>query len=270
MNPQTRTRLLAEMGVKAVWCLRGQTRAEPELADDPGHQETPAPATPRIESRRAERQPLRVVPEPVVNETPGTAASDDPVARMDWDALEASVRSCTRCGLHKQRRQAVPGVGDRKANWLFVGEGPGAEEDARGEPFVGAAGKLLDAMLGAMGKERGKDVYIANAVKCRPPGNRTPETEEIQACLPYLHRQIELLEPSMIVALGRPAAQSLLAREIKIGPARGQRFEFRGIPVVVSYHPAYLLRTPADKGKAWEDLCFASDLANEAGGTPKD
>ena len=149
------------------------------------------------------------------------------------------------------------GVGYRHAEWMLVGEAPGAEEDARGEPFVGQAGKLLDNMLAAVGMARGRGVYIANTVKCRPPGNRTPEADEMAACFPYLERQIELLRPQLIVALGRPAAQTLLDREVKIGAARGSVFEYRGIPLVVTYHPAYLLRNLPDKAKAWEDLCFA-------------
>jgi DNA polymerase len=150
----------------------------------------------------------------------------------------------------------VLGVGDRNADWLFVGEGPGAEEDARGEPFVGQAGKLLDNMLAAIGLRRGEDVYIANAVKCRPPENRTPTPEETAICHPYLERQIELVRPRLIVALGRPAAQTLLQEDVKIGAARGKLHDYRGIPLIVSYHPAYLLRTPQDKARAWEDLCF--------------
>jgi uracil-DNA glycosylase len=148
-------------------------------------------------------------------------------------------------------------VGDRQADWLFVGEGPGAEEDERGEPFVGQAGRLLDNMLGAIDLKRGEEVYIANAVKCRPPNNRTPEATELAACFPYLSRQIELIRPRLIVALGRPAAQALLNQEIKIGAVRGKLFSHASIPVVVTYHPAYLLRNMADKAKAWEDLCFA-------------
>ena len=179
------------------------------------------------------------------------------VAALDWDGLTERILACRACGLCEQRTQAVPGVGDRQADWLFVGEGPGAEEDARGEPFVGKAGKLLDAMMAAIGIARGKGVYIANTVKCRPPLNRTPETEELAACFPYLARQIELIQPRLIVALGRPAAQSLLNTDIRIASARGRQFDYNGIPVVVTYHPAYLLRNPMDKAKAWEDLCFA-------------
>lgn len=179
------------------------------------------------------------------------------IAAMGWDELSEAVANCRACRLCEQRKQAVLGVGDRKPQWLFVGEGPGAEEDARGEPFVGQAGKLLDAMLAAIGLRRGEGVYIANAVKCRPPGNRTPEASETAACLPYLERQIDLLAPRIIVALGRPAAQTLLNTEIKIAAARGRDFVYRGVPLVVTYHPAYLLRNLPDKARAWEDLLFA-------------
>lgn len=175
----------------------------------------------------------------------------------DWPTLEASIRACQACGLCRQRRQAVPGVGDQQAEWLFIGEGPGAEEDAQGEPFVGAAGKLLDNMLLAIGLKRGENVYIGNAVKCRPPNNRTPDPAEVAACRPYLERQIELLQPKLIVLLGRTAVQSLLASEEALGSLRGRLHRYRDIPVVVTYHPAYLLRTLQDKAKAWEDLCLA-------------
>lgn len=179
------------------------------------------------------------------------------IATLDWDGLEEEIRSCQACVLCERRKQAVPGVGDRKAQWMLVGEGPGAEEDLRGEPFVGQAGKLLDNMLAAVGLRRGEGVYIANAVKCRPPHNRTPESAEIDTCLPFLARQIELVQPRLLVALGRPAAQALLNMEVRIGAARGQLFRYRNTPVLVTYHPAYLLRNPQDKSKAWEDLCFA-------------
>ncbi len=184
---------------------------------------------------------------------------------LDWDALEAEMRACRDCRLHEQRRQAVPGVGDREAPWMFVGEGPGSEEDRRGEPFVGTAGKLLDAMLAAIGLERSRDVFIANAVKCRPPMNRTPATDEIAHCRPFLRRQIELIRPGVLVALGRPAAQALLETEVRINAARGKTFAYEGIPVVVTYHPAYLLRNPADKARAWEDLCLARRVLSENG-----
>ena len=182
------------------------------------------------------------------------------IASLDWEALEADMRACTTCRLHERRKQAVPGVGDRQAQWMLVGEGPGAEEDQCGEPFVGAAGKLLDAMLGAIGLKRGEGVYIANAVKCRPPHNRTPQADEIAACFPYLERQIALVRPRILIALGRPAAQALLDSEVSIGAARGRVFHYHETPLVVTYHPAYLLRNQADKAKAWEDLCFARRL----------
>ncbi len=178
------------------------------------------------------------------------------VANLTWPELQTAVSHCQLCGLCRARKQAVLGVGDTQADWLFVGEGPGAEEDERGEPFVGQAGKLLDAMLTAINLRRGDNVYIANAVKCRPPGNRTPEPAEMSACRPYLERQIALIQPKVIVALGRPAAQTLIGEEIKISAARGRLFEYQGVPLIITYHPAYLLRNLPDKAKAWEDLCF--------------
>jgi DNA polymerase len=187
------------------------------------------------------------------------ATGDDagPVSQLDWPALKASVASCTACALHEKRNKTVFGVGDERADWLFVGEGPGAEEDAQGEPFVGQAGKLLDNMLAAIELKRGANVYIANIVKCRPPGNRNPQAEEAQACAPYLQRQIGLLQPKLIVALGRVAAGNLLGNDASIASLRGQVHAYQGIPLIVTYHPAYLLRTLQDKAKAWEDLCFA-------------
>ncbi len=185
------------------------------------------------------------------------------IATLDWDALEADIHACRQCPLGSGRTQAVPGVGDRQARWMLVGEGPGKEEDHHGEPFVGQAGRLLDNMLAALALQRGANVYIANAVKCRPPHNRTPEAAEIGSCLPYLERQIELVKPRLLLALGRPAAQALLNTEISISRARGRIFDYKGIPVVVSYHPAYLLRNPQDKGKAWADLCFARKVMQQ-------
>jgi DNA polymerase len=193
------------------------------------------------------------MPSPTLAAGEGRGAA---IAGMGWDELRGAVAACDACMLCRDRKQAVLGVGDVHADWLFVGEGPGAEEDERGEPFVGQAGKLLDAMLAAIELRRGEDVYIANVVKCRPPGNRTPEAEETAACWPYLERQIALLRPKLIVVLGRPAAQTLLQAEVKVGESRGRLFDFRGIPLIVTYHPAYLLRNLPDKAKAWEDLCF--------------
>ena len=175
----------------------------------------------------------------------------------DWPALKQQVHDCTQCKLRPTCTQTVFGVGDEKAEWLFVGEGPGADEDAQGEPFVGQAGKLLDNMLAAIKLKRGQNVYIANVVKCRPPNNRTPEAGEITQCLPYLQRQVALIKPKLIVALGKTAATALLGSDATLGSLRGIIHEYHGIPLIVTYHPAYLLRSPAEKAKAWEDLCFA-------------
>jgi uracil-DNA glycosylase family 4 len=188
--------------------------------------------------------------------SPKVAEAEDDVATLDWTALKAAVARCTRCKLAEGRTQTVFGVGDEQADWLFVGEAPGAEEDLKGEPFVGAAGKLLDNMLAAIGLRRGEGVYIANVVKCRPPGNRNPEADEIAACAPYLDRQIALIAPRLIVALGKVAAVRLLGREASIASLRGKLWEYRGRPLIVTYHPAYLLRNLPDKARAWEDLCF--------------
>jgi DNA polymerase len=213
------------------------------------------------------RLPLRDVTPPVMRDAavdpvrtaPVSGAEDRiaRIARLGWSAFAADVQACTACGLCRSRRQAVPGVGDASAEWMFVGEAPGAEEDARGEPFVGQAGRLLDNMLAALGMHRGTNVYIANVLKCRPPGNRTPEPGEVDACRPYLDRQIELIRPKLIVALGRSAATTLLAVDATIASLRGRVHRYQGVPLIVTYHPAYLLRNLPDKAKAWEDLCLA-------------
>ena len=179
-------------------------------------------------------------------------------ATLDWPALAACVADCRRCELHQSRTQTVFGVGDRAARWLVIGEAPGAEEDQRGEPFVGRAGSLLNAMLAAIGLPR-EAVFITNILKCRPPQNRDPRPEEALACSAYLERQIALLEPTIILAVGRIAAQNLLKVDTPIGRMRGQLHHYgdRSIPVVVTYHPAYLLRSPGEKRKAWDDLQLA-------------
>jgi uracil-DNA glycosylase len=229
--------MLEEMGLTPVWRLRS---AESEQSTSPGDlQQTPAATVP-----------------------PAAVSSNDRRAmlmRMDWTELKSSVASCIECELHKKRNKTVFGVGDENADWMFVGEGPGADEDALGDPFVGQAGKLLDNMLAAIKLQRGVGVYIANVVKCRPPGNRNPERAEALACEPYLHRQIELIKPRLIVALGKVAAVNLLARDVSVANLRGKVHEYRDVPLIVTYHPAYLLRTLTDKAKAWEDLCFAVD-----------
>jgi DNA polymerase len=182
-----------------------------------------------------------------------------------WDAVASEVAVCTRCELHQCRTRTVFGVGDREASWLVVGEAPGADEDRQGEPFVGRAGQLLNAMLLGIGLQR-EQVFIANVLKCRPPNNRDPLPDEVAHCLPYLERQIALLKPRIMLAVGRIAAQNLLATDTPIGKLRGRAHAFgtQRIPLVVTYHPAYLLRSPTEKRKAWEDLKFARRVA--AGG----
>jgi DNA polymerase len=181
------------------------------------------------------------------------------IEALDWDGLEQAVSGCQACGLCQGRRQTVFGVGDRQADWMIVGEAPGEQEDLRGEPFVGNAGQLLDSMLKAVGLDRGHRVYIANVIKCRPPGNRNPEPSEVAQCEPFLRRQIALVQPRIILAMGRFAVQSLLATQEPIGKLRGRLHQYEGVPVVVTYHPAYLLRNLPDKAKAWADLCLALD-----------
>ncbi|MFL6599804.1 MAG: uracil-DNA glycosylase family protein [Steroidobacteraceae bacterium] len=192
----------------------------------------------------------------------GVAAATLAGGSETWESLRAEVLTCTRCTLHTSRTQGVFGVGNREAQWLVVGEAPGAEEDRRGEPFVGRAGHLLDAMLRAIGLNRANNVYIANVLKSRPPGNRDPTPEEVSACLPFLMRQIALLKPRVMLAVGRIAAQNLLATDAPLGRLRGKVHHFGELntPLIVTYHPAYLLRTPSDKRKAWEDLKFARSV----------
>ena len=194
-------------------------------------------------------------PAPQESELPTTNKS--PVSSLGWNELKQQVRGCSACKLRAGCTQTVFGVGDEKADWLFVGEGPGADEDALGEPFVGQAGKLLDNMLMAIKLKRGNNVYIANIVKCRPPGNRNPDADEIATCLPYLQRQIELMQPKLIVALGKVASNALLGRDATLASLRGKLHDYRGISLIVTYHPAYLLRSPNEKSKAWQDLKMA-------------
>jgi uracil-DNA glycosylase family 4 len=183
-----------------------------------------------------------------------------------WQALRAEVAVCTKCDLHKTRTQTVFGVGNERADWLVIGEAPGADEDRKGEPFVGRGGQLLDSMLRAIGVGRGKNAYIANILKSRPPGNRDPKPEEVAVCMPYLLRQIALIGPRVILAVGRIAAQNLLATDTPIGRLRGRVHHFGELntPLVVTYHPAYLLRSPGEKRKAWEDLKFARSVLQQS------
>jgi DNA polymerase len=193
-------------------------------------------------------------------EVPGDAA----IAAKGFDGLRAEVAACTRCALHASRTQAVFGVGNPEADWMVIGEAPGAEEDRRGEPFVGRAGKLLDEMLRAIRQSR-STVFIANILKCRPPGNRDPLKEEAAQCRRYLDAQIEHVAPRLILAVGRIAAHELLESDAPVGRLRGREHAYRGIPLVVTYHPAYLLRSPSQKAKAWDDLRLALRLSGGAG-----
>ena len=243
----TRDDLLQELGLLPQW------RRRPHAGLGPA-EVVPPPAV------------LATVPAPPAERAAGpvrldVAAEKDArrhrIAALEWPAFATDVDACTACKLCKTRNRSVPGVGDTHAEWLFVGEAPGGEEDAKGEPFVGQAGRLLDNMLAALELARGDRVYIANVLKCRPPGNRTPEPLEVDACLPYLDRQIALIRPSLIVALGKSAATALLQVDATIASLRGRVHRYQDVPLVVTYHPAYLLRNLADKAKAWEDLLLA-------------
>jgi len=191
------------------------------------------------------------------------------IATLDWPALREAVAACTACSLCQTRRQTVFGVGNLRARWMIVGEAPGEQEDQKGEPFVGPAGHLLDNMLRALKLTRDeaapdRQVYIANTLKCRPPRNRNPEPAELALCEPFLKRQIELVRPRLILAMGRFAVDALLRSSEPIGKLRGRVHRYQGVPLVVSYHPAYLLRNPADKAKAWADLCLAAATVDAA------
>jgi len=184
------------------------------------------------------------------------------ISNLDWPELSSTVASCTACDLSKTRTQTVFGIGNKNTDWLFIGEAPGAEEDKQGQPFVGRAGLLLNAMLFALGLKR-DDIYITNVLKCRPPNNRDPRPEEVSQCEIFLRAQINLINPKVIVALGRHAAHNLLKTDKSLSSLRGQAHNFHGTPLVVTYHPAYLLRTPADKNKSWQDLCLANQLVQQ-------
>lgn len=292
----TREEILAELGLAPQWVLR--VPREPRARDarfSPAHRtagddvvvavepsagavsaivdavaameasaslDAPAPAS-------AEFAAEPTVDVPASAESPAEPIVDARAARiaaLTWSDFAGDVAACTACRLCTTRNKVVPGVGDTRADWLFVGEAPGQDEDARGEPFVGQAGRLLDNMLVALGLSRQRNVYIANVLKCRPPNNRTPEPAEAEACSPYLALQIELIQPRLVVALGKTAATLLLGTETSVASLRGRLHRYRGVPLVVTYHPAYLLRTPHDKAKAWEDLVFAQSVVRRAAG----
>lgn len=251
-DDERRSSILRELGIGPVWRSRADERAAPvPAAANAGPEE--ASGTPAAEAGSPERRAGAA----------GSAPSADEIGRMDWPSLKTAVAGCVKCDLCHGRTQTVFGTGNEKATWLFVGEGPGRNEDARGEPFIGQAGKLLDNMLASLGLQRGDNAYIANVVKCRPtdPGgkDRAPSGEEAAACLPYLRRQIELIQPAVIVALGKTAAVALLGidADTPVSRLRGTRHRYQDLPLVVTYHPAYLLRNPADKKKVWADLCTA-------------
>jgi DNA polymerase len=275
----TRDDVFDELGIGPVWRLRDAapaptskenhaaasraqtvaTLAEPKLSEPTQNATRSLPVPPAVPelsygSIQAETAPLCV--QTPATATPTVAPPATPVY-ADWQTLESAVKHCTACPLHTSRTQGVLGVGDRHADWLIVGEAPGADEDAQGEPFVGQAGKLLDAMLAAIDLKRGENVYIANVLKSRPPGNRNPEPFEVAACRPYLDAQIALIQPKILLALGKFAAQTLLDTDIPVGKLRGRVHDFHGVPLVVTYHPAYLLRNLPEKARAWEDLCLA-------------
>ncbi len=271
MTPRRR-QLLAAMGID-VWV----DRASPDAVEDapaaaepagaPAPQDPPAPvaplsaptSAPPVAAPAKSKAPRK--PAPV--RSPAPAAADGTVAAMSWAQLQAAVSGCEACPLHETRTQTVFGTGSEEARWMFVGEAPGAEEDRQGEPFVGRAGQLLNAMLTATSQER-RSVYIANILKCRPPRNRDPSAAEVAQCSPYLTRQINIVAPKLLIALGRVAAQRLLQTDAPLGRLRGTVHEYdtgeQKIPLIVTYHPAYLLRSPREKAKAWEDLRRAMDL----------
>jgi uracil-DNA glycosylase len=240
MNPSRRPKYLRALGLEA-WERRG----------------APARPAPAVQASGVAAQ---AAPPPAAEPTARTAAAPAPAGAekvpSDWEGLRAAVASCRRCRLCETRTQTVFGVGPLRAPLMVVGEAPGADEDAQGEPFVGRAGKLLDEMLRAIGRSRREDTYVANVVKCRPPGNREPAEDEAESCRAYLEQQLQLVQPRLIVALGRVAAQRLLVTDTPIGKMRGQTYAWgpAGTPLMVTYHPAYLLRNPAEKAKSWEDL----------------
>ncbi|HXD40376.1 MAG TPA: uracil-DNA glycosylase [Ramlibacter sp.] len=248
---ERRRAMLAEMGVRVFAPLAPVAEAAPPRPPPDRASAGGAPPVLRPDARGVDPRPAAAV---------ALDARAGGIDLMQWDELAQAVASCRACKLCAGRRNTVFGVGDRQADWLIVGEAPGENEDIQGEPFVGQAGRLLDNMLKALGLDRRHKVYIANVLKCRPPGNRNPQPEEVAQCEPFLRRQVQLLQPRIILAMGRFAVQSLLGTSEPIGKLRGRGHTYLGVPVVVTYHPAYLLRNLPDKGKAWADLCLALEL----------
>lgn len=251
-----REAMLREMGITPVWKARSGAPAQASTAQ--------ARVAPALSAAEAPPRAALVASGSTApsRSAAGVAAVVDTfriehIARMDWPELKATVAACTACGLAQGRNKTVFGVGDEKADWMIIGEAPGAEEDAKGEPFVGQAGRLLDSMLAALEMRREVNIYIANVLKCRPPGNRNPEPLEVAQCSAHLLRQVALIEPKLIILMGRFAAQTLLNSDASIASMRGRLFQYQGTPAIVTYHPAYLLRNLPDKSKAWQDLLFA-------------
>lgn len=271
--------MLEAMGIR-LWPA---PEAVSTKAAEPGAMQPPmtddaAAGAPPVAAREPVREPARATarsPEPApppAARAAFTGVRPHGVEAMDWPALRDAVASCTACRLCESRRQTVFGVGHPQAHWMIVGEAPGEQEDLQGEPFVGKAGQLLDAMLRSIGLTRGeappeRQVYIANTLKCRPPGNRNPQPDELARCEPFLLRQVALVRPRIILAMGRFAVQSLLRTDDAIGRLRGRVHRYQGVPLVVTYHPAYLLRNPPDKARSWEDLCLARRVLESAART---
>ncbi len=291
-----RLAMLKEMGVP-FWRPLARTGLPDAAQESPAPAQTaapvPGPSAPRVAAATKVAGEAAPAPAPVVSRSPSPPPSPSPspspstaatftrpqsdVAALDWPALRQAVADCRACGLCEKRHQTVFGVGHPHAHWMVVGEAPGEQEDLRGEPFVGPAGRLLDQMLAALGLTRAesapegapalspkRQVYIANTLKCRPPGNRNPEPAELARCEPFLVRQIELVQPQVILAMGRFAVQALLRTDEPIGRLRGRVHRYQGVPLIVTYHPAYLLRNLLDKAKAWDDLCLAMETMEAA------
>jgi len=283
--PAVAAAVVAEAAVEAVVVERAvEAPAVPPVAQERPFAPAPAPAAPPVRppapasarattSIAAAAQSVQdTLTDPVLAERAAT------IATLAWGPLQDAVAACTACGLCESRRQTVFGVGHARADWMIVGEAPGEQEDQQGEPFVGPAGQLLDQMLRAVGQSRRADsgegreddqagdpsrrVFIANTLKCRPPRNRNPEPDELARCEPFLKRQLALVQPKLILLMGRFAVKQLLKSDDAIGKLRGRVHRYQGIPVIVTYHPAYLLRNMPDKAKAWEDLCLAQATAD--------
>jgi DNA polymerase len=250
--------MLGAMGITAWWPDRADATVAEHAPGTAAPGSVGAPGVPAL----TPAAPTAATPIGVSVPAPANVA-DAALAALDWEPLREHVAACRACRLCESRTQTVFGVGHRQAHCMIVGEAPGENEDLKGEPLVGAAGQLLDRMLQAIGLTRApgdaaQQVYIANTLKCRPPRNRNPEPDELARCSVYLHRQIELVQPRLLLAMGRFAVQSLLQSQEPVGRLRGRVHRWRNVPVVVTYHPAYLLRNPADKARAWADLCLAA------------